>query len=486
MENFRFLLYYFFKICYTNNIFIWWVIILEEEKEEGISLLDICKILWKKKIWIAIITAVTTIIVLLLVLLWYNPSKTNYSTSFEIKFNGLENLQYPNGEPFNYQDIISKERLVEVKNTSDEFKKLDVEYLYDEGYITISKTATQNETEKFDKYTIDIQKSKVTDTKTIRSFILELIQNIKTEIESKSQMNLADYMDDYNQFRTYRELIQYINSQQSYILDKYEELTFNNGDEFIVDGHPLRYYRQQAERILEEIDTNYYSSQVDKYNYVKDSGYYLTYTNTRINSLIKRKEKNNQIIIELKKIASEIFNDTDRLASISTQMEEIARDNAEIMTELESLAVDVTVESSPAINQAAKNENGEYVQLFYLTEKTSEAEKQIKYALRKYVDGTTDLLKEAYDEFDKTMAEAYDNIKTLTTTLGNNLSSINLNSFALNYTNNRVVKQSGSLSVILSLAGGIVVGLIFSAAVVLIWYYVKKDNGNSPKEEKEE
>ena len=106
-------------------------------EEEGLSLLDLWKLIVKRKFLVLILFGFITISTLLFILYIYNPLRSSYEVSFSYQWEGIENNKYANGMVFNEYELISLTNLNEIKNSKEEFSAIDTEKLSER--ITLTK-----------------------------------------------------------------------------------------------------------------------------------------------------------------------------------------------------------------------------------------------------------------------------------------------------------------------------------------------------------
>lgn len=90
---------------------------LENEKQEGITIGEIIKILWKRKYLVITITLSVLVVLTLAIQLIYNKDKKYYEFTYAYEFPGIESEKYPNKEDFDYKEMISLDTLEKVKSS---------------------------------------------------------------------------------------------------------------------------------------------------------------------------------------------------------------------------------------------------------------------------------------------------------------------------------------------------------------------------------
>lgn len=401
---------------------------------EGISLGDIFKAIWKKKILVAIITGITLIAVFLAITFIYNPYKVTYSSQFELSFVGSSEGLYPTGEIFNYKDIVKKDNLLAAKNSNSKYNKIDIEKMYKKDGVKIQKVeATDEEANRYPEYVITISHSKVQDRDLMADFVSDLINITVQDIQEKSQK--TDYVSDlkkYNDNIIYNDAITYLIGQTNVIIDGYNKMINTYGESYYVNDKTLKSYKNDAEKIIKSANLEYYLSEAEKKVYLTSldmQDEYKDYAKARVASLLRKKQLNDEIINEYKNMQPE---SSSGGVDYTDQMDDIARENAEIVIELNSFI------------------NGGYQTNIYDVDLY---ELNLGY----------------YDQnFTKQVDSIYNKIEELMTTYENNVRESNLKSILLSYDTNLIVVQSGVFNFVISALAGVFVGLIIGCIVAMV------------------
>lgn len=156
---------------------------------------------------------------------------------------------------------------------------------------------------------------------------------------------------------------------------------------------------------------------------------YKDYAKARVASLLRKKQLNDEIINEYKNMQPE---SSSGGVDYTDQMDDIARENAEIVIELNSFI------------------NGGYQTNIYDVDLY---ELNLGY----------------YDQnFTKQVDSIYNKIEELMTTYENNVRESNLKSILLSYDTNLIVVQSGVFNFVISALAGVFVGLIIGCIVAMV------------------
>lgn len=229
----------------------------ENTAREGKSLGEIFRVIFAQK-WLALILAVVVTAVCALGLYFgYNKSKKVYAVSFELELAGSYNAEqfthkFPDGTTFNYRNIISKENIENVKNSSDAYAKIDAKGLAGGGAISISRNITQLTEASYETvYTLTAAADKFPNANVARDFL--------SALAAMPDKYLASMDIDYNVFLTtaqsaldYRTEIGDLLKQVKYLSDQYDALIEMYGDVALDGGRTLAFYKQKIASYVED------------------------------------------------------------------------------------------------------------------------------------------------------------------------------------------------------------------------------------------
>ncbi len=231
-----------------------------EEKSvrgEGTTLGDIFRVIFSQK-WLALIlAAVLTAVCVVGLYFGYNKSKKHYSVSFELELAGSENSEqqvhkYPDGNTFNYRNIISYDNMQNVKNGDSSFAGVNINGLAENGCISITRSITQLTENSYETvYTISAKADKFPDGVVARNFL--------TALAAMPDRYLATMDIDYNVYLTtsenavdYRTEIGDLLKQANYLSEQYDKLIKTYGDVIVNDGKTLTSYKQKIASYVDD------------------------------------------------------------------------------------------------------------------------------------------------------------------------------------------------------------------------------------------
>ncbi len=400
---------------------------MEISQNDGLSLLDIIKLIWKRKILVGIITLIVLIISLLLILFWYNPNNATYQSDFELTFSGSDQDIYPTGKKFNYRDIVSLDRLNKIKQSNSKYSKINIDKLYDENNIRISRLASSDTTKISNNYSIVVADSGINDEKVIKDFINDLLKDVTNEIIV--DVNSISYTYNFSgvdNYSLYTDVLNFLIYQKDIIINAYENLILTYGESYSIDGTTLNAKLSTINNTIKNLSLNGLLSMAEQNRYVIDSQDVENYNSlitTRISSLLRIKEENDLIINSYSNLGSLI---------VYEDIQKRIAQNASIVLQLRNL-----LNSYNETNYSFTNE---------------------------------DILAPSLpsEEYKLTIESVYKEINDLAIDLENDVKAMGSDSLILNFESNSIVEKSGTINIFIAIVGGLVLGVILGSVVVLI------------------
>ena len=400
---------------------------MEISQNDGLSLLDIIKLIWKRKILVGIITLIVLIISLLLILFWYNPNNATYQSDFELTFSGSDQDIYPTGKKFNYRDIVSLDRLNKIKQSNSKYSKINIDKLYDENNIRISRLASSDTTKISNNYSIVIADSGINDEKVIKDFISDLLKDVTNEIIV--DVNSISYTYNFSgvdNYSLYTDVLNFLIYQKDIIINAYENLILTYGESYSIDGTTLNAKLSTINNTIKNLSLNGLLSMAEQNRYVIDSQDVENYNSlitTRISSLLRIKEENDLIINSYSTLGSLI---------VYEDIQKRIAQNASIVLQLRNL-----LNSYNETNYSFTNE---------------------------------DILAPSLpsEEYKLSIESVYKEINDLAIDLENDVKAMGSDSLILNFESNSIVEKSGTINIFIAIVAGLVLGVILGSVVVLI------------------
>ena len=400
---------------------------MEISQNDGLSLLDIIKLIWKRKILVGIITLIVLIISLLLILFWYNPNNATYQSDFELTFSGSDQDIYPTGKKFNYRDIVSLDRLNKIKQSNSKYSKINIDKLYDENNIRISRLASSDTTKISNNYSIVVADSGINDEKVIKDFINDLLKDVTNEIIV--DVNSISYTYNFSgvdNYSLYTDVLNFLIYQKDIIINAYENLILTYGESYSIDGTTLNAKLSTINNTIKNLSLNGLLSMAEQNRYVIDSQDVENYNSlitTRISSLLRIKEENDLIINSYSNLGSLI---------VYEDIQKRIAQNASIVLQLRNL-----LNSYNETNYSFTNE---------------------------------DILAPSLpsEEYKLSIESVYKEINDLVIDLENDVKAMGSDSLILNFESNSIVEKSGTINIFIAIVAGLVLGLILGSVVVLI------------------
>ena len=226
-------------------------------EDQGLSLMDVWKLILKKKIIGFISFGFVTILCFILILFVYNPLRGSYEATFYYKWYGIENNKYANGMVFNYYDIISLESLEEVKKENTAYQSIDVEALADSINIEVIK----------ENYIITASSSYFQSDAQAKAFLTDLIE-LPYQKALHLNFDFKANLVGYERSKKLTSKLDYLENQLNVVLNGYKNMISYFGD-IEIDGT----YLSSLYRNAEAFSSN---NALSEYKYIAYQNYYMT------------------------------------------------------------------------------------------------------------------------------------------------------------------------------------------------------------------
>lgn len=400
------------------------MVITLEENEEGISLSEVFKILWRNKLLVVISSGMVLIGMLSFIIFWYNPTYISYETKVSYRWPGLENDSYIGMEGFNYSDVLSISILNEIKESNSLFKDVSTSSLVEEGGVSILK---ENEW-----YIVQVRKKFFDSDLAAVAFLNEIVRYpYQRALELASNISLSVNMNSYQNSKKLTKKIDYLENQLDSIHTGYTRLIEVFGDVRTQD-YSLSHYQGNVKVFRE--------------NYLINEIRYLIYQNIYMtkeeySSAQQEKEALNMELSLLQKRKETLYNSIKNIYSSTNNTAYI---DAAITKYLDSLhALDVRImaveENLWVINQALEG---------------------------KYNEQSSELFIENLDLYAS-------QVRQMTQILEQNIEEILHRNISVQYQNSTRIKKVGNISFPMSLILSLFVALIVGMTIGIVRGYLK-------------
>lgn len=437
----------------------------ELKQDDGVSLGQLFSWLWRKKI-IGLIVFLAVAVVCFVIILLISNTKAVYSISFNYASTpNLSENKFLNNTSFNYLNLISKNTLTAVKNSSDEFKNIDIDKVSNSISITENKVYT-NDTLDYIYYVIEVKPRAFNSANEAKKFLIELSNwPIKYNDNFLNLINFNSNFDLINSSLTYEDDLSYIDSQVNLIKNGYEDLIEKFGDIYVSineNGENSYYYLSQLLNIfnanLNSFNYSMLEAILDSNHYVKlgennDTSYYDSFLSTNINALKTQKDAldkqkealNNQINSILSQTSGNITSSAldnliNSLSNCITQSSEVEKE----ISNLEATQARIT-------EQKGLGDNG-------------------------FADDK---------EFGETLNNIVSFLQEETTLYSTIYKEIYSRSFEIIYNESSVVVSAGGISMVINAGISIILGLVVGAITATILGYNSEKKELLTKKEEE-
>lgn len=227
---------------------------VNDYRDEGATLGELCRIVGKK-IWMVLgVTALVTIIASLLLIFCLNPYLREYTLQFSISYPSSETMKYPDGTPFNYNNLVEGDALRAAKESDARFAKVDVDKMIEEDDILI--TAETMEADGVlvytGRYTVTVRGIYFSSA-TVAADFIRTIANAPV-LSVKSMATEVDYRLDKDVFdkATFQDRLLLLTEQKEALLTEYDRLIELYRDNYTVSGKTLKNYRAELTTIYSD------------------------------------------------------------------------------------------------------------------------------------------------------------------------------------------------------------------------------------------
>ncbi len=394
-----------------------------ENKSRELTFGDLIQIIFKRKILLAVITLIITILGTLFLEIFYNQNQSYYSTSFTLNYPGVENLTLPDGSSLKYADFISSSSLEKVKNSKEEYKNIDTQNITLKNDISISWQVVLNSANKKDTvYTIKVKAKYFNDKDLAKCFLQDLailpINNIKGMVKST---NHREFLNALKELELYDEQVNYLEEQKKYLIETYSS-TITSLQSLSINTSSLSTQKQILEN---DTSIEVLKSELDSKGYAPKTDSAKLYYTSKINALTAKKTSNNNII---NAITTELAKDAyqGKQFDLSTLIS-LIEENAVISEEINSLNVKLEYASSTDTVESEELKT-------FKSNLTSVKDKFDDYTLK----------------FENAIFSIYDNLSSTT------------------FETSAIIEETGSISIVISGAMSFVFGFVVAAILILI------------------
>lgn len=421
------------------------------EEEQGISLKEIFKIVFKRIWWVVAAAAAVMIVLVCLVQFWYNPNKQSYSASFDIRL--PSGGSYPDGTTLRLADSVLLENLQIIKDESllpeskrtGKFADIDIEKMVEEDDIEFLQKIEKKEDETYEYHnTIKICKKYFKNKEQATAFVKAVVEfPVTKSLYIVENINYYERLTrlDLDLYKSYDSIIDALVSQKNYVISLYEQLSSLYGGTYVPEGldstRTLDEYIREFADFFDGTDQSALYNEISWNRYVYDTERYVQNVQNEINLAKRSIEKNEELITALEQERDKLIGklDGDYVKELSAYVDRIA-------------------------NLQVENFNLQY--------SNTEREKTLANILE-YTEGEGKADKEALDaqilqirnQLEEYTKEA---VKVRIATYDVEAKAI--------YVNNKIVVDGG-LNIIIAAVLGAVLGFVIAAVVIFIIDYPK-------------
>ncbi len=277
---------------------------MQEYEDEGISLGQIFKVIFRRWKLLLFITGVIFVVGLLGSQLIYNKLKTDYTTSIVYNVQGVNDGVYADNSQFNYRDLVKLETLEQVKASDEKFSSIDIKTLVEKEKISIKKEIVQDENKTSSQivFTITASGRYFKNAEQARDYFAAVLAvPVNKTISITEDANNTINLDAYTKSNDFGEQVNYLKAQLSYLNSKYDALIAQFGDIYPSGDNQkkLSEYRLELNSYFEIHKFSELDNELTAYKYVKNFNDNKTKLEVRKASLEKQITDNEKVISAL-------------------------------------------------------------------------------------------------------------------------------------------------------------------------------------------
>lgn len=308
-------------------------------EEYGITLGEICRIIFRRVWWVIGVTAAFLLITVLLVQFWYNPNNRQYTVSYNIRFPDSSSGLYPDGTPLRVTDSFLLGSLTEIKSgtysegeeNAPDFSDIDIEDMVENDAISLTAVTTEASDSGeagWSGYRLTVSYKYFKDSAQAVAFIKKIAEYPIDKAQYIVENALYNYnLTQYDVGTTYEAKIAALINQKNYVMSIYDFIKNNYGETYRPLGasdKTITDYINEASTIFDSrIQSAYYNTVTANY-YVWDTETYKLTANASIEATRIEIANNEAIVSALEDKIAELDKNGTAFDQIEAYHEKIA------------------------------------------------------------------------------------------------------------------------------------------------------------------
>lgn len=308
-------------------------------EEYGITLGEICRIIFRRVWWVIGVTAAFLLITVLLVQFWYNPNNRQYTVSYNIRFPDSSSGLYPDGTPLRVTDSVLLGSLTEIKSgtysegeeNAPDFSDIDIEDMVENDAISLTAVTTEASDSGeagWSGYRLTVSYKYFKDSAQAVAFIKKIAEYPIDKAQYIVENALYNYnLTQYDVGTTYEAKIAALINQKNYVMSIYDFIKNNYGETYRPLGasdKTITDYINEASTIFDSrIQSAYYNTVTANY-YVWDTETYKLTANASIEATRIEIANNEAIVSALEDKIAELDKNGTAFDQIEAYHEKIA------------------------------------------------------------------------------------------------------------------------------------------------------------------
>lgn len=403
-----------------------------DNKKNKITFINLLKVIFHRwKLFILISLSVTIIGTIGLKL--YSKQKEIYVSYFTYNIPSIAEGKYLDGKTFNYSEIIDYDNLQRIVNSNEDYKNIDIDDLVDSSNFKIGIKKTYDSTTKEllkEEYVLTLPRGFFKSLNQAKSFANDIIYTpIYYTNKCIEKNDYKEFLLYYDEAARYETQVNILTNQYNLIYNHYQKLVTDYGEVQLQNNELLT-------KKINDLVQFFVNNKLSDLTYeIKQNGYVKNISEEKISLELEKKEKENKILYDEKKLA-DLTNMVNDLISNSS-------------SSLQSLDLD-------SYNTAITN----------LIIEINDLKEEIDY-----IDLKLNNLVQAPETFINKMNYYKNKLEELSNELIQVEKEIIPNYSKINYMNQKVLIKENSLSLTKAAAVSLFIGIISAAAINIILDY---------------
>lgn len=426
--------------------------------EDGITVGELFHLIGKRIWYILGVSVLIALITGLAFAFGLNPKSKTYSLNFIVSYPSTDAMNYPDGSPFYYNDLISAASLEEAKASDPRFQSVDVGMLLKKDDVDISLESQEmiNDSRFVGNFTLTVKGSYFSNPTVANDFLRAVA---KVPIDRVIRLaRETDYTLDEGIFEaaSLNDRLELLAELKEDMLAQYDEWISLYRDSYMVEGKTLKNHKADVTVIYSENTQKTFLTELNTYGYVQTEN-----IERQITLLTRERELNNRMIEALQKAIKDQNGETETASGLAKSSQASSDDTDDTVSTQPSVSINSYTEISAQIaNLTIRNE-------------------QIAYQIE-------NLTEENVEDFEARVKKEYTNLTNAANTMKSITGEIYAQHSTVIYATSKAVAGGTTNAVLAAVAGFIVAFIIASIVFCVIDMTSAKKHAKDGAEQEDE